>query len=442
MSKVNANDVFGVLKRHILADGFDVIMDLDESKGSWIIDKRNGKRYLDLFTMYASASIGYNHPHVVAHQDTLGRLAVNKPTISDIYNVDYAHFLETFSRVGIPDYLPRTFFISGGALAVENALKAAFDWKVRKNMARGIEGKGHQVIHFEQAFHGRSGYTMSITNTDPVKTMYFPQFKWPRIVNPKMYFPVDDNTLKTTIVEEDMAMKQIHKALTDNPHDIAAIIIEPIQGEGGDNHFRKEFLQKLRDVCDQEEMLLIFDEVQTGVGLTGKFWSHEHFGVQPDVMSFGKKSQVCGVLAGKRIEEVDDHVFAMSSRINSTFGGNLIDMVRFGYILEVIEKESLVDHAAKMGNTLKSALQGLAEEFPELVSNVRGLGLMAAFDLPNPEKRNMLRQKMMEEGVIILGCGSRTIRFRPHLNISEEEIGIAVSKIRNSLAAMSVSTVQ
>jgi len=182
---IKANDVKGILSKNILADGFTPIMDLEESKGSYIVDQLNGEKHLDMFSMFASASIGYNHPKIVENTDLLGKVAKIKPTLSDLYNVYYAEFLDTFNRIAIPDYLPHTFFIEGGSLAVENALKIAFDWKVRKNLESGKGKKGSQIIHFKQAFHGRSGYTMSLTNTtDPRKTMYFPKFDWPRIENP------------------------------------------------------------------------------------------------------------------------------------------------------------------------------------------------------------------------------------------------------------------
>jgi len=434
---MNADKVFETLGRHILADGLPIVMDMECSSGSWLVDQRDGTRYLDMFTMYASASIGYNHPYILKHRDLLGEVAVNKPTISDIYNVHYARFMEVFESYGIPDHLPNAFFIAGGALAVENALKTAFDWKVRKNMEKGVEGKGSKVIHFKEAFHGRSGYTLSLTNTDPVKTMYFPKFDWPRITNPKLHFPLTEESLAATIELEKKALTEIHEAIKNNPDDIAAILLEPIQGEGGDNHFRSEFLKELRAICDKEDIILIFDEVQTGVGITGKFWCYEHYDVKPDIISFGKKAQVCGILASNRIREVKDNVFEKSSRINSTFGGNLIDMVRFGLVLEVMNEENLVEHAANMGALLQDQLHELASSFPELVTNVRGKGLYAAFDMPNGKLREQLREEMLKEKVIILGCGDHSIRFRPHLNVSKEEVMLAAGKLRDCLSRLS-----
>ena len=388
--KINAKNVREILSKNILADGFDPIMDLENSSGSWIVDGLSGNKYLDMFSMFASASGGYNHTKIISNLDLLGKVSVSKPTLSDVYNIHYADFVNTFNEIAIPDYLKHTFFIEGGSLAVENALKVAFDWKIRKNIEKGKgKEKGRQIIHFKQAFHGRSGYTLSLTNTsDPRKTMYFPKFDWPRVENPYLSFPVTEDVIRDVEKRENKSIEQIYGAIKENPDDIAAIIIEPIQGEGGDNQFRDEFFIKLRQICDEEEILLIFDEVQTGIGITGKMWCHEHYSVRPDILSFGKKTQVCGVLAGNRIDEVEQNVFKESSRINSTFGGNLTDMVRFKIILEIIKEENLLKNSSDQGEYLQSHLNQLSLDFPGYVTNPRGIGLWAAFDLPL-EQREM-----------------------------------------------------
>jgi L-lysine 6-transaminase len=167
---------------------------------------------------------------------------MNKPSNSDIYTVEMAKFVDTLSRIAVPEYFKHLFFVEGGTLAVENGLKAAFDWKVKKNFKKGYkEERGYQVIHFREAFHGRSGYTMSLTNTDPVKTKYYPKFNWPRIINPKIKFPPENN-LEEIIRLENQAVDEIKTAISNNKDDIAVMIIEPVQGEGGDNFFRKSFL--------------------------------------------------------------------------------------------------------------------------------------------------------------------------------------------------------
>ncbi len=440
-SRVAPAKVHSLLSQHMLVDGFDLVVDLKNSSGSYIQDARTGKRYLDFFTFFASSPIGLNHPKMLEEKFTekLLRAAVNKPSSSDAYTVEMAEFVETFGRVAIPDYLPHLFLIEGGALAVENALKIAFDWKVRKNFMKGYkEERGHSIMHFRHAFHGRSGYTMSLTNTDPNKTLYFPKFRnWPRIDAPYQHFPLTEENRKQAERDEAKSVAQMETAFRDNPDAIAAIIIEPIQGEGGDHHFTNRFFETLRRLADENDALLIFDEVQTGVGLTGKMWAHQYF-VEPDVMAFGKKSQVCGVLAGRRVEEVRDHVFQKSSRLNSTWGGNLVDMIRFERYLEIIEEENLLQNVNTQGAYLLSKLSELEAEFPEMIGGVRGLGLFCAFSVCEAQMRDLLRQKCYDAGLIVIGCGDRSIRFRPALNITKEALDEGLAIIREQVKALSV----
>ncbi|MGN8226334.1 L-lysine 6-transaminase [Gracilimonas sp. BCB1] len=421
---ITPDQVRSVLSKHMLTDGYEMVLDLEESEGPYLYDSKSGKRYLDFFTFFASNPLGMNHPKLAQDDDflaKLGRVAINKPSNSDIYTQDMAEFMESFDRVGIPDYMPYSFFISGGALAVENAMKVAFDWKVQKNFEKGYrEEKGHKVLHFEKAFHGRSGYTLSVTNTVPNKVKYFPKFDWPRVISPAMTYPATKENIQHTASQEDLAIAQAERYFEQFKDDIACILIEPIQGEGGDRHFRPEFHQALRDLADKHEALLIYDEVQTGVGMTGKFWAHEHY-VKPDILAFGKKAQVCGILAGKRVDEVETNCFHVSSRINSTWGGNLVDMVRFGRILDVIEEENLVDNAATVGNYLQTRLEALADQH-EHFTNPRGKGLFCAVDLPDGHSRDAVIKECVNNGLMILSCGSNTVRFRPPLTITQDQI--------------------
>ncbi len=429
------NKVKETLGRHLLADGFDFVMDFEKSHGSYIHDRNTGKDFLDMFSMFASASIGYNHPYLMEKSAWLGKMAVNKPTLADVYSQEFADFMEVFERVAIPEELQYCFFIEGGSMGVENAMKACFDWKTRKNFEKGLDLEAGICIHFKQAFHGRSGYTLSLTNTsDPRKHQYFPKFDWPRIINPHLNFPITEENLEETIKNENLALLHIQEAILANPDRVACIIIEPIQAEGGDNHFRDEFFIELRKLCDDNEVLLIFDEVQTGIGITGKMWAFQHFTAKPDIISFGKKAQVCGVLANKeKFDEIPNNVFRESSRINSTFGGNFIDILRFQLILEVIEKENLVEHAKVVGEYLLEGLQKLQQQFPDKISNARGRGLMCAIDLPTGANRDKLQEILYKDGLIILSCGDRSIRFRPHLNVTKEEIQIALDKIADNI---------
>ena len=417
----DAHSVRDRLGRHVLTDGYPMVLDMEKSQGHRLHDAATGRDYVDFFTFYASNPLGMNHPALAGDSDEaqgfrarLMDAAINKVANSDVYTAHFARFVETFGRAGIPKELPHAFFVSGGALAVENTLKAAFDWKVRKNMAKGYRTeRGQQVMHFDHAFHGRTGYTMSLTNTDPKKVKYFPKFSWPRLSTPVMNGPAHAEDIEQ---REVLALAQAKRYFHDHPDDIACVIVEPIQGEGGDNHLRPQFLRALKALAHENDALLIFDEVQTGVGLTGTFWAWQGLGVAPDLMAFGKKTQVCGMLAGGRIDEVEENVFNTSSRVNSTWGGNLVDMVRFGRILEVIEEDDLVSNAWRMGEHLMSRLTAMADAF-EAVENPRGRGLFCAFDLPDAHTRNRVVSRAFDEGLVVLGCGTRTVRFRPALTI-------------------------
>ena len=433
---IEPNKVRDSIGRYMLADGMEHVIDLEKSHGSWLVDARDKKEYLDLFSMFASMSVGYNHPYVLENKDRLTDASLNKPTNSDVYSTQMAEFVETMGRMAQPEYLPYAFYVSGGALAVENALKTAFDWKVRKNLANGKNEGGSKIIHFQESFHGRTGYTLSLTDSpDSRKTDYFPKFEWPRIINPKLEFPATDEVIQIVKEKEAKAVDQIERAMKEYPDEIAGLIIEPIQGEGGDNHFRESFFRQLRELANEHEFLLIYDEVQSGGGITGKMWAHQHYGddCQPDIISFGKKTQVCGIFASNRLNEVEGHVFEESSRLNSTWGGNLVDMVRFTIYLEIIERENLLDQVKENGAYLKLGLESLQKNYPETVFNVRNRGLFGAFDLKSGEERDKSIELIAKEGAIMLGCGTKSIRFRPHLNVSRTEIDQGIDMINQAL---------
>ncbi|MHA4849118.1 L-lysine 6-transaminase [Rhodococcus sp. MSC1_016] len=425
--ELSADQVQDVLRARILVDGFDLVLDLEQSRGTHLVDERDGTDYLDMFGFFGSSALGMNHPALAESDDfreELVEAAINKPSNSDIYTVPMARFVDTFFRVLGDPALPHLFFVDGGALAVENALKVAFDWKSRCNERRGIDpALGTKVLHLTEAFHGRSGYTMSLTNTEPGKVARYPKFQWPRIDAPYL------SEGRDVEVAERRALEQARRAFADNPSDIACFIAEPIQGEGGDHHFRPDFFQAMEQLCRENDALFVLDEVQTGCGLTGTNWAYQQLGVRPDVVAFGKKTQVCGIMAGGRVDEIPDHVFAVSSRINSTWGGNLTDMVRSRRILEVIEDDRLVDRARLMGAHLLERLRQLAAAVPE-ITEPRGRGLMCAISLPTTSRRDQVVTALRErERVLVLPTGKCGIRFRPPLNVTTAELDAAVDAL-------------
>jgi L-lysine 6-transaminase len=431
-------NVLETIEQHVLLDGFKVVIDLEKSRGSYLYDAATGHRLIDLYGFFGSMPVGFNHPHFDrddVKRDLL-RAAKVKIANSDVYSEGYAEFVDTFSRVaGLPP-LERYLFIEGGALAVENCLKAAMDWKVRKNMAAGHGERGTQVLHFRHAFHGRTGYTMSLTNTDSRKTDLFAKFNWPRVSCPYINFSLPEAEREDDVIErEKKSEAEIRKFIDDHKIDICAIIIEPIQGEGGDNHFRGEWLKKLREICDENENLLIFDEVQCGMGVTGRTWCCQHFGVVPDLLAFGKKAQVCGVMAGPRLDEVKDNAFRLPSRLNSTWGGNFTDMVRSTHFMRIIEEEHLVENAGKVGAYFLDQLRAWQSEF-DFIKAARGRGMFLGFDLPDAKTREEMWKGLFDLGVLTLRSGEQSIRFRPALDTTAEVIDEAVDLMRRYCRGM------
>lgn len=466
-ASISPEAVHQTLAQTMMVDGLDVVLDLEQSKGARLYDALRRRAMLDFFTFVSSAPVGANHPKVWNDKPFLNKLlyaAIVNPSNSDIYSVEMAEFVETFRQLAMPASMKHVFWIAGGALAVENALKAAFDWKVKKNFRKGYKSeRGHHVIYFKEAFHGRGGYTLSLTNTDPVKTDLFPKFAWTRVLNPKVTFPLTDERLAELERAERDAIEQMKQAFIDHKDDVAAVIIEPIQGEGGDNHFRREFFQALRVLSLENDAMLIFDEVQTGLGLTGTMWAAEQVLANPvaepcklpeditcnfrneggctvhedlclpDMIAFGKKTQVCGFMASSRIDDIEDNVFRVPSRINSTWGGNLVDMLRCKKYLEIIEEERLLENARVVGAVLLGEIQSLAEDFTGIVTNPRGKGLMCAFDLRTKSERDAFIKRAHQNGLLILGCGERSVRFRPPLNLSLDEMSEGMGIIRQTL---------
>lgn len=429
-------NVLDQLGRHMLADLLPYVLDIEKSSGNHLYDGRTQRQMLDCFTFIASNPLGYNHPKLndPNFEKKLLRVAKLKVSNSDLATLEMGEFVETFSQIALPQEMKYLFFVEGGALAVENAMKTAFDWKVRLNFARGIkEERGTKIIHLREAFHGRSGYTLSVTNTDPRKTKYFPKFDWPRVTNPKVIFPLEKHLAEIEAAEK-QSLAEVEHALKVNDGDVAAILLETIQGEGGDNHFRPEYHQALRVLADKYEAMLIYDEVQCGMGLTGKMWAYQHYGVTPDIVAFGKKAQVCGIMVGPRVELAADNVFVEASRINSTWGGNIVDMVRCQRFLEIIEEDGLVDNATVVGRILTDKLHELQSNFSNIVSNVRGRGLMCAFDLPNADARKQFLSNAAEFGAIILGSGDRSVRLRPSLTFSDDNVQELMEILKKSAA--------
>jgi len=431
----------------------EIAPDLWNSHGSYL-KEISGDEYLDVCCFLASAPIRFDHPRLRNDQfiQKIGRAAIYRPSIADFWTTELAHFVKMLRDIATPPYLHHYFFIDGGALAVENALKAAFDWKVRLNIQKGkIKGDpqeekrplGTKVLGFESAFHGRSGYTMSITHTnDPNKYKYFPKHDWFRVDPPVLQYDNEGNISNVEAVQqqEKKAVENLQNILKDHADDIAAILIEPIQCEGGDRHIPASFFKELRRMAAENDIILIYDEVQTGFGTTGKMWAHEHFGpdARPDIIIFAKKAQVGGIMANYDVfSRIPENVFgnddACKSRLNSTWGGNPVDMVRCTEFLKIIEEENLLQNVQTVGAFLLKGLQNLCREFDGLIGNPRGMGMLLGFDAHEPVMKPKIWQAFRDEHLLCLVCGAKTIRFRPHLDMTLEEAEEALNRAKKGL---------
>jgi L-lysine 6-transaminase len=439
-SGIAPQEVHSLLSEHMLLDGFPMVLDLQKSHGSRLVDARDGTEYLDFYTFFASSPLGMNPTGLsddTGAMSELAEVAVNKPANSDFATTQLAEFVKTFARVLGDEKLPHLFFVEGGALAVENALKCAFDWKSRLNEAEGRSPDlGTRVIHLRYAFHGRSGYTLSLTNTDPVKVDRFPKFDWPRISSPAATFPVAEH-LEEIEAAEGLALEEAEAAFEAHPHDIACFLVEPIQCEGGDRHFRSEFLLAAQELTHRHDALFVLDEVQTGAGSTGTPWCYQQLGLSPDVVAFGKKVQVGGIMGGGRVAEVAENVFRTAGRINSTWGGNLTDMVRSRLLLQIVERTGAIENAARVGRHLRERLEDVASRRRNLACNARGRGILAAIDLPSGQLRDSVLESLRkDEHVLALACGDRSLRFRPALSVTADDVDLCCDALERVLSRL------
>lgn len=433
-----ASEALSLLRAHVSGDFLDVVVDLGRSAGCQLVDEVSGLSYLDMTAYFSSAPLGHGHPGLrdPAFEAELLAAARVKPSNPDFPTTAQARFVAAFRRVLGDDDLPHLFFIDGGALAVENALKIAFDWKTKRNARRGVAAKGSRVLHLAAAFHGRSGYTMSLTNTDPGKTRDFPMFEWPRISSPAVHDPVQWQRAELTAAERS-ALTEARTALERYGNEIACFVYEPIQGEGGDRHLRPRFLLAMEELCREHGVLTVADEVQTGGGTVGVAWAYQDLGLHPDLVAFGKKTQVCGVMGGRRVLEIADNAFVEPGRISSTWGGSLTDMVRATWILELVERHDLFGNARRQGERLLAGLRRLAEDFPGLVSEPRGRGLMCAITLVDTATRDeVITLARARFHTLVLPCGPRGLRLRPPLSVKTEDVDSAVQALRAALIAV------
>lgn len=398
---------------------FKIKIDFEKSHDSYIYDKNRQDYFLDFFGLYSTLPLGYNHP---VFWDTEFRKEYNRVAAVKIPNGELAcdeseEFFEEFLKHPDMREFKYIHFCCTGALAIEAAIKIAID---QKGTASPM------VISLKESFHGINSYGGFVTDRFfPVSERLdgFPEIGWQKVTNPKIIYDHDGR------VDEDAVQLRMKRFLEEfeacvgryGANNIAVLLIEPIQSTHGDGYFPREFFKKIRELCDQYAICLIFDEVQTGFGSSGTMWYFQQIGIIPDIVVFGKKLQVSGVMACERF----DKTFNNPARLEVTWNGNVIDMVRGKYILRGYEKYNILNNVKERSRQLVEGLK----KIPQL-KNVRATGLLVAFDFQSESERDCFFSDMVEKKFLCNKTIDTTIRLRPNLNVSSDEVNEALNIIR------------
>ena len=371
---------------------FNIKIDFEKSKGSYVFDKNTNRPYLDFMGMYSSLPIGYNHPifddSFFEEIKNVSKLKiVNCEILSDEYKSFFDSFKSFTAKQGYSNYA----FTCTGALANEAAIKTAMWYK-------GPRPDGY-ILSIKNSFHGINSIGNIITT------------RFQGIDIRQGMLPGLDTWPMTNDIES--AIRHIEQS----DDRLQGIIIEPIQATYGDNYLEKDLLLDLRDTCTTYDIPLIFDEVQTGFGASGKVWYCDHLGIEPDIITFGKKSQVSGIM----VKDTHAKVFEVPKRLSVTFDGDLIDMIRCKYIIKAIQENDLLKNALEMGKYLANKLSKFKQ-----IKNIRQTGLLLAFDFETKLERDLFYKNLHQDGMICNPTKDLSIRLRPNLNVSKEEIDDAI----------------
>lgn len=425
------------------------VADYEKSNGNYIVDV-DGNTYLDVYAQIASIPLGYNNPALaeVARSDKMIRAIIDRPALGNFPGKDTEEIIQGLLKVA-PKGQDKVWSALSGADANELAFKAAFMWYQSRRRGYNADFTSEEtksvmenqkpgspdlaILSFERAFHGRLFATASTTRSKPIHKLDLPSFKWPKAQFPSYKYPLPDH-VKENEEEDKRCLAIVEHAFKNAVAPIAAVLIEPIQSEGGDNHASQSFLQALRDITIKHGALLIMDEVQTGVGATGKFWAHEHFNITPppDMVTFSKKFQSAGYYFHD--PEIIPNV---AYRQFNTWCGDPARMLLGGAIGAEVVKNDLPALVARVGDYLYKKLEVLAKEYPDYIHNLRGKdrGTFIAWSFKDASLRNKFLADLKKEGVNMGGCAEDSVRLRPTLVFEEKHADILIAAVKKVLAS-------
>ncbi|KAF7721837.1 4-aminobutyrate transaminase [Apophysomyces ossiformis] len=418
------------------------VADFEKSKGNYIVDV-DGNTMLDVFAQIASIPIGYNNPAFLelATKPAFQTALANRAALGVNPTKDWVDSVEdAFMRVA-PKGMANVFTVMCGSCANENAFKTAFMYQAAKrrgqndftpeelnscmkNQAPGSPDMS--ILSFSQAFHGRLFGSLTATASKAIHKVDIPAFDWPKAPFPALKYPLEDHVEHNKKAEA-ASLEQVEHIIKTNQKPVAAVVVEPIQSEGGDNHASFDYFRKLQAICQKHDVLFIVDEVQTGVGATGTFWAHEAWNLPspPDIVTFSKKFQAAGFYLNPQLRP--KHTY----RLYNTWMGDPVRAMQAAAIVNEIESKDLLSNVKQVGGYLQRGLKELASKGS--LANVRGQGTFIAFDMHTPTERDNFLLAMRQKGVNIGGCGERSVRLRPMLVFQQNHADILLNTMESVL---------